>query len=231
MKIHTEKEFYRSGQHFAFKLASLYRNDIDKFEDLQDYYPFPIYINGRKTYDYHLYNKSFSKHCKELEQVALFGLDYLKTISHIGLMDRAIAKSTNLSVRNDHKEVCNYLQAVKLNGASTPFITSKILVNDELSLNTPFIPSEQNLYSKVFKELLPEGEKELQQFLRYQTLTKREKEIVKLITDGLSSKQVSEHLFISEHSVKTHRKNGYRKLDINTTAALVKIALLLEILD
>ncbi len=51
-------------------------------------------------------------------------------------------------------------------------------------------------------------------------LTKREKEIVELILDGLSSVVIAEKCFISEGTVKNHRKNIYRKLDIKSQAEL-----------
>ena len=54
MNIHTEKEFNNQGQHFAFRLRNLYLKDPNQFYQLQDYFPFPVYINDRKTLKYHL---------------------------------------------------------------------------------------------------------------------------------------------------------------------------------
>jgi DNA-binding NarL/FixJ family response regulator len=56
-------------------------------------------------------------------------------------------------------------------------------------------------------------------------LTKREKEILTLVASGLSNPDIAQKLFLSLDTVKTHRKNLMRKLDINNTAALVKFAL------
>ncbi len=41
--------------------------------------------------------------------------------------------------------------------------------------------------------------------------SKREKQIISGINKGLNSREISEHMFISEHTVKTHRKNILRK--------------------
>lgn len=49
---------------------------------------------------------------------------------------------------------------------------------------------------------------------RLDLLSHREKEIAKHITDGLSNKQIGESLFISEDTVKTHRKIIKKKLEI-----------------
>jgi DNA-binding NarL/FixJ family response regulator len=56
-------------------------------------------------------------------------------------------------------------------------------------------------------------------------LTEREIEIVKLIAKGKSSIEVSEILFISDETVKTHRKNIFKKLGINTTSQLMQFSL------
>jgi DNA-binding NarL/FixJ family response regulator len=56
-------------------------------------------------------------------------------------------------------------------------------------------------------------------------LTKREKEILSLITQGLTNVQVAEKLFISVDTVDSHRKNLYNKLKVNNTATLMRYAI------
>ncbi|MBR7890043.1 helix-turn-helix transcriptional regulator [Marinomonas sp. A79] len=51
-------------------------------------------------------------------------------------------------------------------------------------------------------------------------LTKREREIVTLILQGLTSIDIAEKCFVSEGTVKNHRKNIYRKLSIKSQAEL-----------
>lgn len=55
-------------------------------------------------------------------------------------------------------------------------------------------------------------------------LTKREKEILNLIADGLTSQEIAESLYISPRTVETHRANLLQKLDIKNTAGLVRYA-------
>lgn len=56
-------------------------------------------------------------------------------------------------------------------------------------------------------------------------LTKRERQILKLIADGKTSQQISRSLKISKYTVDTHRKNIHKKLDIKTNTGLVKYVL------
>jgi two-component system response regulator NreC len=56
-------------------------------------------------------------------------------------------------------------------------------------------------------------------------LTEREIEILTLIAEGFSSKQIGEKLFISPRTVDTHRTNLMNKLDIHNIAGLIRFAL------
>ena len=52
------------------------------------------------------------------------------------------------------------------------------------------------------------------------SLTDREIEIIKLLLEGKSSKEIGEKLFISKHTVDTHRRNILEKTGTKTTAEL-----------
>jgi len=55
-------------------------------------------------------------------------------------------------------------------------------------------------------------------------LTERELEILKAVARGLSNKQISEELWVTEQTVKFHLKNVYRKLDVPNRAGAVRYA-------
>lgn len=56
-------------------------------------------------------------------------------------------------------------------------------------------------------------------------LTKREKEVLILIAQEFSTRQIADKLFISQNTVETHRKNLMSKLKVKNLAGLVKFAL------
>ncbi len=56
-------------------------------------------------------------------------------------------------------------------------------------------------------------------------LTERETEILKLIAEGYSNKEIGEKLFISHRTVDTHRTNLMKKLDVTNIAGLIKFAI------
>ena len=55
-------------------------------------------------------------------------------------------------------------------------------------------------------------------------LTRREKEILTHIAEGLTNSQIAEKLFISTDTVDTHRKNLHAKLNVKNTAMLIRFA-------
>ncbi len=61
-------------------------------------------------------------------------------------------------------------------------------------------------------------------------ITRREKEILALIAEGLTNNEIAQKIFISTSTVDTHRKNLLAKLNARNTAALVKIALHYELI-
>lgn len=55
-------------------------------------------------------------------------------------------------------------------------------------------------------------------------ISKQEKEVIKLIIQGLTSKEIAEVLFVSKTTVDTHRKNIHKKLEISNSSSLIKFA-------
>ncbi|NQX92000.1 MAG: response regulator transcription factor [Flavobacteriales bacterium] len=55
-------------------------------------------------------------------------------------------------------------------------------------------------------------------------LSEREMEVIKLISEGFTNARIAEKLFLSSHTVTTHRKNIMQKLGVNNTASIVMYA-------
>jgi DNA-binding NarL/FixJ family response regulator len=56
------------------------------------------------------------------------------------------------------------------------------------------------------------------------TLSERENEIITLIAEGQTNEQIAELLFLSKHTINTHRKNIMAKLGVKNTAGIVMYA-------
>ena len=69
---------------------------------------------------------------------------------------------------------------------------------------------------------LASGEEELD---NQETLSQREKEIVICVVKGMTNKEIAENLFLSIHTVITHRRNISKKLQIHSAAGLTIYAI------
>lgn len=84
-----------------------------------------------------------------------------------------------------------------------------------------FIPAVRKMLREV--KIEEESGEETEQS---NELTNREKEIVGAIAIGLSNKQIADKLFVSVHTVTTHRRNICAKLDIHSSAGLTLYAVI-----
>ncbi len=57
------------------------------------------------------------------------------------------------------------------------------------------------------------------------SLSRREAEIVQLLYEGLSSKEIARQLHLSTKTVENHRYNIYRKCDVESIAGLIRHAI------
>lgn len=102
-------------------------------------------------------------------------------------------------------------------------LTSHCLVEDHL-----FVPAvelmEEELKTRQTQSL--SKEEEPTETDKPETLSQREKEIVSCVAKGLTNKEIAEVLFLSVHTVATHRRNISSKLQIHTPAGLTIYAII-----
>ncbi len=70
-----------------------------------------------------------------------------------------------------------------------------------------------------------DGRKTLKNSNPWLTLTSREQEVLKLISEGYKPREIADYLFISPKTVEVHRSNLLKKLNISTNAGLVAFGL------
>jgi DNA-binding NarL/FixJ family response regulator len=101
---------------------------------------------------------------------------------------------------------------------------------DTISRGDYFMDS--SVSRKVIQKLVQFPEKGIKiTDARYDTLTLREQEVMGLLAQGLSPREIAEKLFISPKTVENHKSNIMRKLDLHKTIDLVRYATRLGIVD
>ena len=91
------------------------------------------------------------------------------------------------------------------------------------------IREPQNRISQLLRESLASSPEVPTEEENYE-LSDRETEVLILVAQGLSSKEIADRLFISIHTVNTHRKNITRKTGIKSVAGLAVYATLHNLL-
>ena len=62
-------------------------------------------------------------------------------------------------------------------------------------------------------------------------LTRREKEILQLLSEGLTSHEIASRLFLSNYTVDTHRKNMLQKFNVHNTQSLMNVVRELKLIE
>ena len=116
-------------------------------------------------------------------------------------------------------------ELIELNTAGVKNIVLKTADRDELSAALRSVLSNKKYFCQEVLDLFTELHQDKGSVRENMSLTHTEIEIVKSIADGYTTKQIAGNKHISFHTVMTHRKNIFRKLNVNNASELVMFAI------
>ena len=103
-------------------------------------------------------------------------------------------------------------------------LTSHCMIEDKL-----FVPAvklvEQQLKKSGQIQYTNESENESIDKDKLEVLSDREKDVITCVAKGMNNKEIADYLYLSVHTVTTHRRNISNKLQIHTTAGLIIYAI------
>jgi DNA-binding NarL/FixJ family response regulator len=100
--------------------------------------------------------------------------------------------------------------------------TELVMAIRSVLMGKPYL--SPGISEKVIEGYL-EGRKTLKTRSSWETLTQREREILKLIAEGYKNKEIADYLCISPKTVEKHRANLMEKLDLHNVQALTTFAI------
>ena len=172
-----------------------------------------------------------------LEKLQEMGADYHRLYFNAEDAKDYVPKLKGLLERNNNEEVVSFFQQVRHgeNGDWHLWLSSiKLLMWDDngiplltLTVTVPVDP-DHNISSKV-ERILEENSFLRKNTSTYATLSKREREILALMALDKTSIEISERLFLSEDTVKTHRRNIKKKINAKNQYDVVRFAQAFEI--
>jgi DNA-binding CsgD family transcriptional regulator len=205
-------------------------------EEVLDKAPCLLYINeiGKIGMENTMRNVYLNKYAIDqtgcsMEEAAALGSDYFRKVMHpddFEVIDQSIEHLQSItsneifgglykfkSKTGEYRWHLGRCKVFKRNADGSPlqFINSGIELQEEFNTHNQML------------ELLKEN-KRLVNENTVLKLTKRERDVLKYLSNGDCAKKISEKLKISESTIISHRKNMLRKLNFHNTATLVNYA-------
>lgn len=151
--------------------------------------------------------------------IAMPGMDGLEATR------RLIKRNPRIKVlvltQHDNKE---YIFSTIKAGAAG-FVTKKALGSELVSAIRAVHSGDSFLYPSAAKTLIEHYRYQAEKTEPYDALTAREREILKLIAEGHTSREIANMLFISVKTVVGHRTKIMEKLDLHNRTELIKYAM------
>jgi len=135
---------------------------------------------------------------------------------------KTIHPNVKILIVTMHKDKEYLLQSLAA-GADGYFLKKD--ADTELFAAIEKIRNGKNYLSPQLSEELADDWEQIRVGFNKPLLTKREREVLKLIAEGKSNKEIADLLFVSIHTVERHRANIMEKLNLKRTADLVKYAI------
>lgn len=161
----------------------------------------------------------------DLDMPELNGLELIKESKQLSPNTKFILLTMHLS-----KQLYNKAKQIGIDG-----YLPKSTDEEELFLCVNQLMKGKTYYSQQLIELISSEsqlEKPSKSIIKYtQLLSDREREVLLLVAEGYSTKEIGQTMFLSTKTIETHRKNIMTKLEVHNVAGMVRIAFKEGLLD
>ncbi|MFW5831619.1 MAG: response regulator transcription factor [Prolixibacteraceae bacterium] len=220
MKRLTEKELITANKTNLHLIESNVLNKKASLKELAEMIPGIVHFNNLENFGMQYVN-SFGEEKFEtsLEEIIRQGDSFVQKFFEPGTLEIFSEPLVQMVKENDDTRIISFFQKVKLNkhvNYDWLFTTSKILKGRPEFISISQVLSEVDSSTRAISRLLDDNLYLRKNMQRFGSLTKREKQVLKLVASGYSTKQIAEQLYLSPHTVSTHRKNISQKLDFKS---------------
>jgi DNA-binding CsgD family transcriptional regulator len=224
----TEIEMVNTQQCSLLQLDQVLLKDQDILKDVSDALPGWIHLNHLDSIGLSWMSESMQNDLQiSPEDANQRGPAFLKEIIREDTTQHVITRLLDLRAQEDEHRIIGFIQMIRLN-QKEPYHAYYTTVKISKTMNCFVCQTVPLLgFETVIRSLsLSMGCDKIRMdyFGKFQSLTKREKEILGMIAEGHSNHSIADRLYISYWTVKTHRRNILRKLETNRIQDLIKIA-------
>lgn len=186
---------------------------VSIFKNVEDFHVVASVSNGQEVLD-NLAQSEVDVVLLDINMPVLNGVETCKKISKNYPEVKVVALSM-------YKEA-SFVKRMKQNGAKGYLLkddSADIIIE---AIHT--VSKGKEYYSDQLKDILFNQVFQEKSF-NTGAVTKREKEVLELIAEGMTNKEIGEKLFVSNHTIISHRKNLIEKFSAKNTAELIKLAI------
>jgi len=151
--------------------------------------------------------------------IAMPGMDGLEATRRI----RKKSPKVKVLVLTQHDNREYILSAIK--AGTTGYVPKRALGSDLVSAIRTVYKGDSFLYPSAAAALIEDYLQQAKREEPYDRLTAREREILKLIAEGHTSREIAEMLFVSLKTVLGHRTKIMEKLDLHNRSELIRYAM------
>jgi len=161
---------------------------------------------------------------KDAPDVLLLDIN-LPDINGIDLCKQLLKNNPDLKIiALTNFDETSFVKRILTNGAQG-YLLKNTDKNELLEAIKTVVSGEQYLQRNIQKKLLFQAVGKTTNSTLLIKLTRREKEVLQAISEELTTKEISEKLFISPKTVETHRMNLMSKLGAKNSVGIIKIAI------
>ncbi|SMB85013.1 two component transcriptional regulator, LuxR family [Desulfonispora thiosulfatigenes DSM 11270] len=181
----------------GFQIIDEIRLDLDKLENSNSLRPDVIFL--------------------DIEDIEV---DEIKIIQRI----KGLFPESKLVVLNDYKNENNLIEYITcgVHGLLNKDIEVTELILETKEILNGEVALDKSIGKQIFKELLEIHT--IEPNYKTHNITEREYEIIRLVAEGVTNKEIANSLYISENTVKNHLCNIMEKLDVDNRVKIASFA-------
>ena len=238
-KFNAQRTLQQEYQTKILSIGNYLQNQILKIEDIGDYIPGSVMVQNLNAM-----TNSYMNQCgcdileHSSEELESLGPEYFSRFFPVEEMNILRHQLMNFALENDPGKIHSFFQRVRTDIESEfkwYFTTSRMYpstsLEEGLQMMHISVPADSLSYvGRKLDNLVKDDLIVRNNLHKFILLSKREKEIIRLIVEGKRSAEISDCLFISIHTVNNHRKNILQKLEINSLSKLIRFAVAFSII-
>ncbi|WP_421889963.1 LuxR C-terminal-related transcriptional regulator [Marinoscillum sp.] len=217
MAYTTETESFHYNRLQVHQLQDLYVTDRNRFMEVIDFFPLMVSSNDVDGWSFRMLNKAFADYF-ERDQYFLLKVDnaYSTKLVHPESLKYIAHFLNSHPFQECADQVITYFQNVRKPSQREYawFLTYKKFLDKDHYFSLYHRLPELGRTGRILRDFLGEVPVSITNYLKFQSLTYREKEVLGYVARGHTNQEIAEKLIVSKDTIRTHRNSIWKKLGI-----------------